>query len=84
MEANSCQRMCHCGLSLPISLKPVGGIPSHLHGSHIVREKGLLLSEPALKLCITMGLAIVFIDEYNHSKVFKMASNSFEVTNVPF
>ena len=30
MDANCCQRMCHFGLSLPISLKPVGGIPSHL------------------------------------------------------
>ena len=29
MDAN-CQRMCHFGLSLPISLKPVSGIPSHL------------------------------------------------------
>ena len=31
-----------------------------------------------------LGLAIVFIDEYNASKIFKMASNSFEVTDVPF
>ena len=30
MDANCCQRMCHFSLSLPISLKPVGGIPSHL------------------------------------------------------
>ena len=30
MVANCCQRMCHFGLSLPISLKPVGGIISHL------------------------------------------------------
>ena len=30
MDANCCQRMCHFGLSLPISLKPVGGVPSHL------------------------------------------------------
>ena len=27
-----------------------------------------------------MGLAIVLIDEYNPSKIFKMVSNSFEVT----
>ena len=31
-----------------------------------------------------LGLAIVFIDEYNPSKIFKMASNSFQVTAVPF
>ena len=31
-----------------------------------------------------LGLAIVFIDECNPSKLFKMASNSFEVTDVPF
>ena len=31
-----------------------------------------------------LGLAIVFIDECNPSKIFKMASNSFEVTDVPF
>ena len=30
MDANCCQRMRHFGLSLPIYLKPVGGIPSHL------------------------------------------------------
>ena len=32
MAANNycCQRMCHFDLSLPISLKPVGGITSHL------------------------------------------------------
>ena len=30
-----------------------------------------------------LGLAIVFIDEYNPSKIFKIASNSFEVTDVP-
>ena len=27
-----------------------------------------------------MGLAIVFLDEYNPSKIFKVASNSLEVT----
>ena len=31
-----------------------------------------------------LGLSIVIIDEYNPSKIFKMASNSFEVTDVPF
>ena len=38
MEANCCQRMCHFDLSLPISLKPVGGIPSHL-GHKALGEK---------------------------------------------
>ena len=43
MAANCCQRMCHFGLSLPISLKPVGGITSHLGhkvilGSSIVSQ----------------------------------------------
>ena len=31
-----------------------------------------------------LGLAIEFIAEYNHSNIFKMASNSFEVTDVSF
>ena len=31
-----------------------------------------------------LELAIVFVDECNPSKIFKMASNSFEVTDVPF
>ena len=31
-----------------------------------------------------LGLAILFIDEYKPSKIFKMASTSFEVTDVPF
>ena len=42
------------------------------------------MSEHALKFCITWGLDIVFIDECNLSKIFKMASNSFEFTDVPF
>ena len=31
-----------------------------------------------------LGLALVFIDECNPSKIFKMASDSFDVTDVPF
>ena len=31
-----------------------------------------------------LGLAIVFIDEDNPSKIFKMASNSVQVTDVSF
>ena len=31
-----------------------------------------------------LGIAIVFIEECNPSKIFKMASNSFEVTDVSF
>ena len=31
-----------------------------------------------------LALAIVFIDECNPSKIFQMASNSFEVTDVSF
>ena len=31
-----------------------------------------------------LGLAIVFIDEYNPSEIFKMASNSVQVTDVSF
>ena len=85
MDANCCQRMCHFGLSLPISLKPVGGIPSHL-GHKTLGEKVCycqsLPSNFVLGLFGTIG--IVFIDEYNPSKIFKMASNSFEVTDVLF
>ena len=33
---------------------------------------------------VLLGVAIVFIDECNPSKIFKMASNSFKVTDVPF
>ena len=47
-------------------------------GSQNFKEKGLLLSEPALK-CITCivvqmlyYLAILFIDEYNPAKIFKI------------
>ena len=43
--------------------------------------KGRLLSEPALSFVL---LALVFIDKGNPSKIFKVASNSFEVTYVPF
>ena len=54
MAANCCQRMCHFGLSLPISLKPVGGITSHLGhklilGSSIVSQT-LTLGWPRLTL----------------------------------
>ena len=40
---NCCQGMCHFGLSYPLSLKPVGGITSHLEhkvilGSAIVSQ----------------------------------------------
>ena len=31
-----------------------------------------------------LGLAILLIDGYNPSNIFKMASNSLEVTDVPF
>ena len=31
-----------------------------------------------------LGLALVFIGECNPSMIFKMASNSFEFTDVPF
>ena len=43
-------------MDLPISLKPVGGIPLHLG-----HEKGLLLSEPALKFCITCGYSVYYL-----------------------
>ena len=70
-----CQRMCNFGLSLPIYLKPVGGMPSHLgHKTSGERSVTVLLG----------AIAIVFIDECNPSKTFKIASNSFEVTDLPF
>ena len=54
MAANGCQRMCHFGLSLPISLKPVDGITSHLGhkvilGSSIVSQN-LTLGWPLVTL----------------------------------
>ena len=33
---------------------------------------------------VLLGASYVFIDECNPAKIFKMASNSFEVTDVPF
>ena len=80
MDVNCCQRMCHFGLSLPISLKPVGEIPSHL--GH--KPLGSATVRACPQILYYLGLAIVFIDEYNPSKIFKMGSNSFEVTDVPF
>ena len=38
MADNCCQRMCHFGLFQPISLKPVGGITSHLGHKVILRS----------------------------------------------
>ena len=54
MAANCWQRMCHFGLSLPISLKPVSGITSHLGhtvilGSSIVSQT-LTLEMPRVTL----------------------------------
>ena len=72
--------------SVPTHIFETSGWNTITFGSENVREKGLLLSEPALKVCIRayLGLAIVFIDEYNPSKIFKIASNSFDVRDVPF
>ena len=81
MEVNNyycCQGMCHFGLSLPISLKPVGGIPSHLGHKTLGKRSATVRACP--QILYYLGLAIVFIDEYNPSKRFKMASSSFEVT----
>ena len=105
MAVNCCQRMCHFGLSLPRSLKPVGGITSHVShkvilGSPIdsqtsagrpfsfelntLGEKvGYYQSLPSDFILLGASY-IVFSDEYNPSKIFKMTSNSFEVTDVPF
>ena len=72
--------MCHFGLSLPISLKPMGGIPSPM--DHKTLGKGSATVRACPQILYYLRLGIVFIDEYNPSKIFKMASNSFEVTNV--
>ena len=70
--------MCHFGLSLPISLKPVGVIPSHLDHKPLGKKVCYCRSLPSIFfILLVLGLAIVFIDEYNPSKIFKMASNSF-------
>ena len=60
MAANCCQRMSYFGLVLPISFKPVGGIPSHL--GHKFKEKGLLLSAPVLKF-VLLGASYSVFDE---------------------
>ena len=78
MAANGCQRMCHFGLSLPLSLKPVGKITSYLG-----QKVGYCQSLPSNSVLLGASF-IVFIDECNPSEIFKMASNSFEVTDVPF
>ena len=39
---------------------------------------------PCPQILHYLGLDIVFLDECNPSKIFKMASNSFEVIDVPF
>ena len=70
--------MCHFGLSLPISLKPVGVIPSHLDHKPLGEKVCYCRSLPLNLVLLVLGLAIVFIDEYDPSKIFKMASNSFE------
>ena len=72
--------MAPCALEL---LRGGGGFSRKLRTKDF-RGKGRLLSEPALRFCIRPGLAIVCIDEGNPSKIFKMASNSFEVKDVPF
>ena len=82
MDANCCQRICHFGLSLSISLKLVGGIPSHLGHKTLGKRSATVRACP--QILYYLGLAIMFIDEYNPSKIFKMTSNSFEVTNIPF
>ena len=60
MMAANCQRMCHFGLSLPISLKPVGGITSHLDhkvilGSSIVSQTFDLGMTPCYLECFLGG-----------------------------
>ena len=82
MSDNSCQRMCHFGLSLPISLKPVGGIPSHL-GHNTLGEKVCYCQSLPSNGVLLGASYLVFIDEHNPSKISKMVSNSFEVTDVP-
>ena len=64
-------------MSLPISLKQVGGIPSHL--DHKTLGKKVCQNLPS-NFVLLGAIAIVFIDEYDPCKIFKMASNSFEVT----
>ena len=41
-------------------------------------------SDTCRQIFYYLGLAIVFIYEGNPSKIFQMASNSFEVTDVSF
>ena len=66
-------------MSLPISLKPVGVIPSHLGHKPLGKKVCYCRSLPSIFfILLVLGLAIVYIDEYNPSKIFKMASNSFE------
>ena len=57
MAANRCQRMCHCGLSLPIALEPVGEITSHLSHKVIL---GLDLSKVSQTL--TLGWPLCDIE----------------------
>ena len=79
------KNVCHFGLSLPISLKPVGRISSHLVHKTLGEKVCCCQSLPSN--CVLLGVSyrpIVFIDEYNPSKIFKVVSNSFKVTDVPF
>ena len=53
MDANCCQRMCHFGRSLPISFKPLGGIPSHLGHKTLGKRSATVRACP--QICITRG-----------------------------
>ena len=58
------------------------GIPSHL-GHKTLGEKVCYCQSLPSILLLLGAIDIVFI-EYNPSKIFKMASMSFEITDVPF
>ena len=76
----------------PCDLELLGGglqQENHLASSLFTKKTsggkvGYCQSLPSDFVLGLLGLALVFIDECNPSKIFKMASNSLEVRDVPF
>ena len=56
MGAGLAGRMCHFGLSLPISLKRVGGLPSHL--GHKTLGKKVCYCQSLPSNCVLLGASV--------------------------
>ena len=76
--------MAPCDLELLRGVCALAGRPFNFELKTLGERVAYCQSLPSNSVLANLGLALVFIDECNHSTIFKMSSNSFEVTDVPF